>query len=84
MVQQLSRQDVEAAFREMGELLVRAGNVAEIAVFGGAAIMLQFAVNFHTGMLMHASRPVTTVQSWPPLPRWRVGMVGCAHGAVRR
>jgi hypothetical protein len=49
MVQQLSRQDVEAAFREMGELLVRAGNVAEIAVFGGAAIMLQFAVNFHTG-----------------------------------
>ena len=49
MSQQLSRQDVEAAFREMGELLVRAGTVAEIAVFGGAAIMLQLAVNFHTG-----------------------------------
>jgi len=49
MVQQPSRQDVEAAFREMGELLVRAGKIAEIAVFGGAAIILQLAVNFHTG-----------------------------------
>jgi hypothetical protein len=49
LAQQLSRQDVEAAFREMGELLVRARTVAEIAVYGGAAIMLQFAVNFRTG-----------------------------------
>jgi hypothetical protein len=49
MVQQLSKQDIEAAFREMGELLVRARKVAEIAVFGGAAILLQFEVNFHTG-----------------------------------
>src|SRR5882757_11129616 len=49
MLQQLSRQDVEAAFRDMGELLVQAGKVAEIAVFGGAAIMLQFGVNFRTG-----------------------------------
>ena len=49
MVQHLSRQDVEAAFREMGELLVRARKVAEVAVYGGAAIMLQFEVSFLTG-----------------------------------
>jgi hypothetical protein len=49
MTQQLSKQDVEAAFAEMGELILRAGKIAEIAVYGGAAIMLQFEVHFQTG-----------------------------------
>ena len=41
-MQALSKEAVEDAFREMGEILFRAGKVAEIAVYG-AAILLQFA-----------------------------------------
>lgn len=47
-IQRLSRTDVEAAFREIGELLLRDRKTAEIAVYGGAAIMLQFEVTFRT------------------------------------
>ncbi|MDO9709667.1 hypothetical protein [Paracraurococcus lichenis] len=76
MVQQLSRAEVEAAFREMGEALVRARKTAEIAVFGGAAIMLQFEVEFRTGdvdarveagdhgALMAAAREVGDRRGW--------------------
>jgi hypothetical protein len=49
MVRRLSKQDVEAAFVEMGELLVRGRKIAEIAVYRGASIMLQFDVQFRTG-----------------------------------
>jgi hypothetical protein len=48
-VQQLGKTDVEAAFHEMGEILYRAKKVAEIAVYGGAAILLQFEAEFRTG-----------------------------------
>jgi hypothetical protein len=49
MVQAIGLQDLEAAFREMGELLLRARTVAEIAVYGGASIILQFQAEFRTG-----------------------------------
>jgi hypothetical protein len=67
-MQELSKATIEDAFREMGEILVRAGKTAEIAVYGGAAIMLQFEVTFRTrdvdaqvqcgdhGALMQAAR----------------------------
>ena len=48
-VQRLGKSDVERAFAEMGEILYRAKKVAEIAVFGGAAILLQFEAEFRTG-----------------------------------
>jgi hypothetical protein len=48
-MQQLAQADVEAAFREMGEILYRARKTGEIAVFGGAAILLQFETSFRTG-----------------------------------
>ena len=47
-MQELSKAAVEDAFREMGEILARAGKMAEIAVYGGAAILLQFEVTFRT------------------------------------
>jgi hypothetical protein len=74
--QQLSRGDVEAAFREMGEILLRHRKTAEIAVYGGAAIMLQFEVAFRTadvdatvesgdhGVLMQAAREVAERRGW--------------------
>jgi hypothetical protein len=74
--QQLSRSDVEAAFREMGEILLRHRKTAEIAVYGGAAIMLQFEVTFRTadvdatvqsgdhGVLMDAARDVAERRAW--------------------
>jgi hypothetical protein len=37
-MQELSKEAVEDAFREMGEILFRAGRVAEIAVHGGAGV----------------------------------------------
>jgi len=49
MTQQLSRDDVAAAFQELGEALARARKVVEVAVNGGAPILLQFDVNFRTG-----------------------------------
>jgi hypothetical protein len=75
-MQALSRSDVESAFREMGDILVRAGKVADIAVYGGAAIMLQFEVTFRTadvdakvesgdhGALMQAAHDVATRRGW--------------------
>ena len=48
-MQALDRQDVERAFEEMGELLRRAKIAAEIAIYGGTAILLQFDVAFRTG-----------------------------------
>ena len=48
-MQQLGRSDVERAFTEMGEILYRAKQVAEIAVFGGAAMLLRFEAVFRTG-----------------------------------
>jgi hypothetical protein len=76
VTQALSRSDVEAAFQEIGEILVRAGKVADIAVFGGAAIMLQFEVTFRTthvdakvesgdhGALMQAAHDVANRRGW--------------------
>jgi hypothetical protein len=75
-MQELSREAVEDAFREMGEILSRTGKVAEIAVYGGAAIMLQFEVVFRTtdvdarvesgdhGALMQAARDVADRRGW--------------------
>jgi hypothetical protein len=76
MSQELSRADVEAAFGEIGDILVRRGKVAEIAVYGGAAIMLQFEVAFRTndvdarvesgdhGALMQAAHDVAQRRGW--------------------
>jgi hypothetical protein len=75
-MQALSRSDVEAAFQEIGEILVRAGKVADIAVYGGAAIMLQFEVTFRTadvdakvesgdhGALIQAAHDVAMRRGW--------------------
>jgi hypothetical protein len=74
--QQLSRSDVEQAFREIGEIMLRHRKTAEIAVYGGAAIMLQFEVTFRTadvdavvqggdhGVLMQAARDVAERHGW--------------------
>jgi len=76
MMQELSKAAVEDAFREMGEILVRAGKTAEIAVYGGAAILLQFEVTFRTtdvdahvesgdhGALMLAAKEVAERRGW--------------------
>jgi hypothetical protein len=75
-MQALSRSDVESAFSEIGEILIRMGRTAEIAVYGGAAIMLQFEVTFRTadvdakvesgdhGALMQAAQDVATRRGW--------------------
>jgi len=75
-MQELTREAVEDAFREMGEILSRTGKLAEIAVYGGAAIMLQFEVTFRTrdvdahvqsgdhGALMQAAREVAERRGW--------------------
>lgn len=44
----LTRDVIEAAFRDMGEILLRERTVGEIAVYGGAAILLQFDATFAT------------------------------------
>jgi hypothetical protein len=76
MVQELTRAAVQDAFREMGEILLRSGKTAEIAVYGGAAIMLQFEVAFRTadvdahvqsgdhGALMDAAKVVAERRGW--------------------
>src|SRR5580658_1971228 len=76
VMQELSKTAVEDAFRELGEILVRAGKTAEIAVYGGAAIMLQFEVTFRTtyvdahvesgdhGALMQAAREIAERRGW--------------------
>ncbi len=76
MPQQLTREDVEAAFRDLGEAMIRRRKVAEIAVFGGAAILLQFEVQFRTGdvdaiveagdhgALMEAAREIAERRGW--------------------
>ena len=75
-MQELSKTAVEDAFRELGEILVRAGKTAEIAVYGGAAIMLQFEVEFRTsdvdahvesgdhGALMQAAKEIAERRGW--------------------
>ena len=75
-MQELSRAVVEDAFRELGEILVRAGKTAEIAVYGGAAILLQFEVEFRTtdvdahvqsgdhGALMQAAKEIAERRGW--------------------
>jgi hypothetical protein len=75
-MQELTRAAVEDAFREIGEALYRARKLAEIAVYGGAAIMLQFEVAFRTadvdvrvetgdhGALMEAAREVARRRGW--------------------
>ncbi len=75
-MQQLRKSDVEQAFTEMGEELFRARQVGEIAVFGGAAILLQFEAEFHTGdvdarvesgdhgAIMAAARAVAERHGW--------------------
>jgi hypothetical protein len=75
-MQSLTRADVEAAFHEIGEILLRARKIAEIAVYGGAAIMLQFDVTFRTGdvdatvesgdhtALLRAAHQVADTRGW--------------------
>jgi len=75
-MQDLTKAAIEDAFREMGEILVRSGKLAEIAVYGGAAILLQFSVTFRTsdvdaqvesgdhGALMDAARVVAQRRGW--------------------
>jgi hypothetical protein len=75
-MQELSKAAIEDAFREMGETLARSGKLAEIAVYGGAAILLQFSVTFRTsdvdaqvesgdhGALMEAARLVAERRGW--------------------
>jgi hypothetical protein len=76
MMQELTKAVVEDAFRELGEILARAGKMAEIAVYGGAAILLQFEATFRTtdvdahvesgdhGALMQAARQVAERRGW--------------------
>jgi hypothetical protein len=76
MIQELSKAAVDDAFHEMGEILYRAGKLAEIAIYGGAAIMLQLEVTFRTtdvdahvvsgdhGALMQAAREVAERRGW--------------------
>jgi len=40
--QQLTRQDIEIAFRDLGELARAAGKVIDLAVYGGVAMILGF------------------------------------------
>lgn len=49
MSQQLTRAEVEGALHEVGELLARQRRMADIAIYGGAAILLQFEATFVTG-----------------------------------
>lgn len=49
MVQQLSKSDVEAALRDVGEIMARERKVAEIAIYGGSALLLQYELDFRTG-----------------------------------
>lgn len=73
----LTRDDVAAAFREMGEALARRRLVGEIAVYGGAAAMLRFDVSPATrdvdaliseahGALQEAAREVARRRGWHP------------------
>jgi hypothetical protein len=76
VMQELSRAAVEDAFRDLGEILVRAGKTAEIAVYGGTAILLQFEVEFRTtdvdahvesgdhGALMQAAKEIAERRGW--------------------
>lgn len=76
MTQALSKATVEDAFCELGEILVRAGKMAEIAIYRGAAILLQFEVTFRTtdvdahvesgdrGALMRAVKAVAERRGW--------------------
>jgi len=75
-MQELSRAAIEDAFHELGEILARAGKTADIAVYGGAAILLQFEVTFRTadvdahvesgdhGALVQAAREVAERRGW--------------------
>ena len=75
-MQELGRSNVESALAEIGEILFRAWVVAEIAVFGGAAILFQFAAEFRTsdidarlesgdhGAVMAAARAVAERHGW--------------------
>jgi hypothetical protein len=76
MPQELSKAAGDDAFREIGDILVRAGKVAEIAVYDGAAIILQFAMTFRTNdvdahvesgnrrALMQSARQVADRRGW--------------------
>jgi hypothetical protein len=95
--QSLSRAEVEAAFGQMGEILARNRKTVEIAVFGGAAIMLQFEVTFRTadvdaivksgdhGAVMQAAKEVGERRGW--LRSWFseavANYVGTAGGTVQ-
>ncbi len=72
----MTKASVEEAFRELGDILHRSRKFAEIAVYGGAAIILQFEVTFRTrdvdvrvesgdhGALMQAAREVAERRGW--------------------
>jgi hypothetical protein len=72
----LTRTDLEQAFSEIGEILFRHRQIGEIAVYGGASIILQFDVNFVTrdadvtinrehGAVEAAAREVARRHAWP-------------------
>jgi hypothetical protein len=76
MTAALTREAIEDAFREMGEILVRQRKVGEIAVYGGAAILLQFDATFATrdvdaviegahGAVQSAAQEVARRRDWP-------------------
>jgi hypothetical protein len=48
-MQQLSKSDVEAALHDVGEIMARERKVAEIAIYGGSALLLQYDLAFRTG-----------------------------------
>lgn len=47
-MQSLTATEIRSALEEMGRDLARAGKTVDIALYGGAAIMLQFDVEFRT------------------------------------
>lgn len=76
MTQQLSRADVESALRDVGDIMVRQKKIAEIVIYGGSAILLQYDVQFRTGdvdikvesgdhgSLLAAIHEVARVRNW--------------------
>ena len=91
MVQQLSRADVESALRDVGDIMVRQKKIAEIAIYGGSAILLQYDVQFRTGdvdirvesgdhgSLLMAIHEVARVRGW--LTSWMSEAVTVYLGA---
>jgi hypothetical protein len=76
MTTALTRESIEGAFREMGEILARERKIGEIAVYGGAAILLRFDATFATrdvdaviggaqGAVQKAAHEFARRRGWP-------------------